>query len=144
MAPAQKKTLTFRRAPWTAEALEHLAAAERYDTTGGLESVDAYARMGIPLYEGVDEAGEVLGRYVMEVQTGMDGVKNVQVVAASGGCSGGDMAQAIMAAAEKQAELLGAQWVSYQTVRLGLIAKGRAQGYGIHGVVMRKRVGPQQ
>ena len=71
MAPAQKKTLTFRRAPWTAEALDHLAAAENYDTTGGLESVAAYARMGIPLYEGVDEAGEVLGRYVMEVQTGI-------------------------------------------------------------------------
>lgn len=137
---AAQKTLTFRRAPWTREAVEQLRAVEAHDTTAGLESIEAYARMRIPLFECADEAGEVLGRYVVELQTGMHGVKNLQVVVAAGGAPGVDMAGAMIAAIEQQAGMVGADWVSFQTARLGLIRKMIRHGYGLHGVVMRKRV----
>lgn len=138
------QTLTFRRAAWSPEAITQLQAAEDHDTTAGLESIEAYARMRIPLFECVDDAGEVLGRYVLELQTGMHGVKNLQIVAAAGGAPGIDMAGAMIEAIEKQAQLVGADWVSFQTARLGLVRKMIRHAYGIHGVVMRKRVGAAQ
>lgn len=139
MALLQPKTITVRRAAWSPEALDALQVAESHDTTGGLENVEAYARLRLPLFECSDEAGEVLGRYVLHVETGMHGVKNVQIAVAAGGAAGVDMAGVMMDAIEAQAEMVGADWISFQTQRLGLMRKMFRRGFGIHGVILRKR-----
>lgn len=112
----------------------------RHDTTGGLESVADYARLNIPMFECADDLGAILGRYVLEVQRGADGVVNVQIVVAVGSSPDLDMTKIMMNAIESQAALIGADWISCQTVRPGLVRKLARQGFAVHATVMRKRM----
>jgi hypothetical protein len=134
------KAITVRRGQWSAEALAQLAQAENFDTSGGLESVALYANIGVPVFELIDEAGQVIGRYCLEVLKGADGVCNVQIVAAAGHADGIDLTGVIVNAAEQQARALGAHWLSFHTARPGLVRKVLRGGFAQHGVIMRKRL----
>ena len=127
--------IAFRPEPWTAEAVQLLARAQEHDTTAGTESVRDMVAAGLPLVAARDEAGELVGAYVVTWDADR---RNLHVWAAAGGLRGGDMTAAMDADLEHRAQALGADLISCHTNRGGLVRKLTRAGWGVHGVILRK------
>jgi hypothetical protein len=131
------KVIAFCPEPWTAEAAQLLKRAEAHDTTAGSETVQHIMAAGLPLLAARDEAGELVGAYVVTWNATR---RDLHVWAAAGDVRGGDMTAAINADLEHRAHLLGADLISCHTRRGGLVRKLTRAGWGVHGVILRKFV----
>lgn len=107
----------------------------RRDTTGGLGSMDA-ALDGAQLFE-VVLAGQVVARYALKFAQRVNG-SEVYVVAAAGGMPGTCMVQAMEPYIAKQCQ--GADRLTINTKRRGLVKKMLRQGWTLDAYVMRKKL----
>ncbi|MFO0255644.1 MAG: hypothetical protein ACK52V_16155 [Betaproteobacteria bacterium] len=121
--------------PWSPEALALLQRAEAHDTTAGMERVTDYRDADCPVIGVRDEAGALVGAYacVWNAQQ-----RNLYIIAAGGSVPGVDLTAVMLMDMEQRAAMLGADFISLQTRREGLVRKLSRQGFAVHGVILRK------
>lgn len=107
----------------------------RRDTTGGLGGLDA-ALNGAALFD-VVLAGTVVARYALKSIQRAHGVE-VFVVAAAGGVPGACMVETMVPYIEQQCA--GADRLTINTRRRGLVKKMLRQGWTLDAYVMRKKL----
>jgi hypothetical protein len=107
----------------------------RRDTTGGLGSMDA-ALDGAELFE-VVLAGQIVARYALKSAQRANGCE-VYVVAAAGGMPGACMVQTMEPYIAQQCQ--GADRLTINTRRRGLVKKMLRQGWTLDAYVMRKKL----
>lgn len=137
MAAAQEISLS----PISAEEAAPLLAAAvsgRRDTGGGLLSVAELLR-GSECFEVIAETGRRVGAYAVQVSSHDNGREAV-IVAAVGNLPGADLTATIVPVLAEQARAAGCRALTIYTRRRGLLAKLRAQGFGLGGYIMRKKL----
>lgn len=107
----------------------------RRDTTGGLGSMDA-ALDGAQLFD-VVLAGQVVARYALKAAQ-RDKGREVYVVAAVGGMPGACMVKTMEPYIAQQCQ--GADRLTINTRRRGLVKKMLLQGWTLDAYVMRKKL----
>lgn len=127
--------LIFVAEAWSPAAVRLLEPAQRYDTTGGMESIEDMRRANLPLIVARDSAGEALAAYVAS----WDAARKNLVVCAAGAAPGTSHITAAMDAdVQARARALGATWCSAITRRPGLVRALTRAGWGVHGVILRR------
>ena len=107
----------------------------RRDTTGGLGGIDSALEDAL-LFEVVLE-GQVVARYALKRMQRAHGVE-VFVVAAAGGLPGACMVQTMEPYIAQQCQ--GADRLTINTRRRGLVKKMLRQGWTLDSYVMRKKL----
>jgi hypothetical protein len=120
------------------EAAPLLAAAMTpgRDTNGGLLSV-AELLAAASCFEVIAENGSRVGAYAVQV-VDHDNGREAVVIAAAGRLPGADLTASILPVLAEQARGAGCAALTIYTRRRGLLAKLRAQGFGLGGYIMRK------
>lgn len=112
-----------------------VAWSAKCDTTGGLGSMEAALKDAL-LFD-VVVAGKTVARYALKTAERPGGIE-VFVVAAVGGQPGADLVASITPFIEHQAA--GADRLTVNTRRRGLVKKLLAQGWTLDSYVLRKRL----
>lgn len=108
---------------------------ERRDTTGGLGGMES-ALIGAELFE-VVLAGQVVARYALKTMHRAHG-SEVFIVAAAGGLPGVDLVEGMVPYIAQQCQ--GADRLTINTRRRGLVKKLARQGWTLDSYVMRKKI----
>ena len=125
--------------PWDAEAIAALKAAEAFDTTGGLVTVESCAEEGAVLFEIVADGARV-ALYALAVNRWAHGNEGV-VCYAAGGKAGVSLTRGVLPLIEKQ--FVDCRAVKIETKRKALVHQLAKQGYRLDGFIMRKTLGVQ-
>lgn len=107
----------------------------RRDTTGGLGGMES-ALQGAELFE-VVLAGQVVARYALKTMHRARG-SEVFIVAAAGGLPGVDLVDGMVPYIAQQCQ--GADRLTINTKRRGLVKKLARQGWTLDSYVMRKKL----
>jgi hypothetical protein len=110
---------------------------KKSDTTGGAESVKEMCR-NAKTFKVVSD-GSTVGAYAVRV-VNHDNLSVAWVTAAEGNMRGVKLLETVIPAIEAQAKELGAEQVSMNTKRRGMIKKLIVMGYEITGVTLRKKI----
>lgn len=108
---------------------------DKRDTTGGLGSMDT-AFEGAELFDLVID-GKTVGRYALKAVTRAKGTE-VFVIAATGRVKGVDLLASVFPAIEQQCQ--GADRVTVNTRRRGMVKKLLAMGWTLDSFVLRKKI----
>lgn len=139
MVPCQEKSgiAEVRSGRFDDEARRAYAKAfdARRDTTGGLGSIDA-CMDGAELFD-IVHGGVVVARYALKTMHRVHGCE-VFIVAAAGALFGVDLVGAIAPYIEQQCA--GADRLTINTRRRGLVKKLTRQGWTLDSFVMRKKL----
>lgn len=128
----QEQKVTVRPQSWNMHAAELLALAE---AAADLSALAAMVQLGEAyLFHVEDEAGDLLGAYVLRMDRGPFGPEGVVMSAA--GRADFDLVANILPHVERQ--FCGAALVRFHTSRPGLIRKAAKQGYRPKEFVMVK------
>ena len=130
-----EKTLTVRKGVLDAEARAAYYRAMRFDTTGGLETLDDLLA-GAELFEVLDGESIVL-RYALRIDERPCGREGV-IVIASGNLPGFKLVEAFTPIIERQ--LAGVHYVRVDTKRKALARKLIGQGYELSAFRLSKRM----
>jgi len=123
-----------------AEARQAYALAfAKADTSGGLSSLDA-CLADASLFD-VVVGGVIVGRYALKAMQRASGTE-VFIVAAAGSAPGVNLVDSIAPYVETQCP--GADCLTVNTRRRGLVKKLAAQGWSLDSYVMRKKINGQQ
>ncbi len=128
--------IAVRLAPNVAAALPHLQRALAYDVHGGNPTVSDLAA-GEAVFELLCD-GRVVGAFTLGVNDFSDG--RVLRCGAAGGEAGHDLAGAMVAFAEGEAERIGVRTMVCETKRRGLVRRLERAGFHVAGYIMRKDV----
>ncbi len=131
---AGEKVLTIRPGALDDAARADYAKALRFDTSGGLASLDGLLA-GAELFDVLDGDRLVL-RYALRVVEFSHGSQG-EIVAAVGRCPGLRLVDAFLPVIERQ--LAGVDAVKVTTKRKGLAAKLMQHGYQLDGFILRKK-----
>lgn len=126
----QKKVIV-RAVAWSPLAAEMLASAT---LTATVEDYRRQVEEGAALFEVADEAGQVLGFYVLRIDDYAE--KTVGVLVAAAGVPGFSFADSLMPVIENQ--FLNCAEITQYCSRPGMVRKLAAQGWAPTHVVMRK------
>ena len=107
----------------------------RRDTTGGLGSLES-CLSGADLFN-VVVGGVIVGRYALKAMQRANGTE-VFIVAAAGAAPGADLVASVAPYVETQCP--GADCLTVNTRRRGLVKKLAAQGWTLDSYVMRKKI----
>lgn len=130
-----EKTLTVRAGTLDDAARLEYARAQRFDTSGGLASLDEVLE-GAELFEVLDGDRVVL-RYALRLTDRANG-RQGEIVAAAGSCPGLHLVDAFLPVIERQLE--GVRRVKVETARLTLAKRLLQHGYQLRGFILDKAV----
>jgi len=109
----------------------------RRDTTGGLGDMEACLRRGT-LFD-VKVGGETVARYALEFVQCDQGAE-VFITAAAGNLPGADLVATLVPYIAEQAAKAGADAVTINTRRRGLVRKLQRAGWTLDAYVMRRKL----
>lgn len=136
MAHDAQAEVLIRPAEWSLEAVETLRRAERFDTTGGLFSVEDYAEGRAPGALFVAECeGRALGYIVLTVNHMPRGSEGV-IAYAAGRRGFSRLLPALLPVLESR--FIGCAGLKVETRRKGLAAMLVREGWHVAGYILRK------
>lgn len=125
--------ISLRRVPWSAEMLDQFRQADHLmDTSGGLVPIEALTHHALFAAE---LNGAPIVHYVVAAEKS-GGLINASIEAALGGAHF-DLTKKILPLIEES--LQGADVITINTRRRGLVRKLLKQGYSLDAMVLRKR-----
>lgn len=130
-----EKVLNLRPGALDDAARADYARAQRFDTSGGLASLDEVLA-GAELFDVCDGERVVL-RYALRVTERANG-RQGEIVAAVGGCPGLRLVDAFLPVIERQ--LAGVRRVKVTTARPKLAKRLLQHGYQLRGFILDKMV----
>lgn len=131
------KTVEVRRGALDAAARAAYAKCMRFDTSGGLQSLDDMLGR-CELFE-LHDGEAVIGRYALRVNEWAHGREGI-ILAAVGNAPGLDLTAAFLPTIEQQ--LAGVDAVLVVTRRKHLVNKLLQAGYELNAFMLRKRLIP--
>lgn len=133
------KQLSIVVGEWSASVAGMLAPICADDESGGVENIRRQVEGGAAQVFKVIAGAELVGYYVLRVDTVAAG-KELVVIAGAGGLPGVPLLQVMLPAIEAQAVESGCRWVRIHTSRRGMYKQLPRLGYQPAEVVYRKEV----